>query len=126
MSLEVTGLHELEADLIHAAAEALPAVTAVVKHSSEELRDTWRDTARVTAGRHGKLYPRSITYETRMSAGSILGEVGPDSSKPQGGMGRGFEYGSVHQPPHLDGTKATDAIEPKFLSEIELAAKGLL
>jgi len=41
-------------------------------------------------------------------------------------MGRGFEYGSVNQPPHLDGMHATEATEPAFHHAIDLAVEGLL
>ena len=70
--------------------------------------------ATATAGTHGKHYPKSITAERTLSIGSIGVEVGPDSGMPQGGMGPGFEYGSVNQPPHLDGNKAADVHEPQF------------
>lgn len=129
MSIEIQGLTGLTRDLETAAAEALPAVRAVTIANGQMLRDIWRDNARRTAGKHGKWYPSSITSQGTSSGGGALGavvEVGPDKSRRQGGMGRGFEYGSVHQPPHLDGTKAAEQVEPQFVSEIEQAISGLL
>ena len=123
---EVQGLAGWSADLGKAAVQALPAVRAVTEANGTALRDQWRTNARATAGKHGKWYPSSITDEGKVTPGAVTVEVGPDSSKRQGGMGRGFEYGSVHQPPHLDGNKAAEVIAPKFASEIEIAAAGLL
>lgn len=126
MSIEITGALELAADMGRAAVGAIEAVTQITEATGVELRETWKDNARQTAGKHGRRYPASITSERIPAFGAAVVEIGPDSSKPQGGMGPGFEYGSVNQPPHLDGTKAVEEIEPKYASEIELAIGGLL
>ncbi|HEY9473590.1 MAG TPA: hypothetical protein VIS06_07015, partial [Mycobacteriales bacterium] len=62
--------------------------------------------------------PLSIGYDLVARAATIEATIGPDPSRPQGGMGPGFEFGSVHQPPHLDGKRALDAEEPRFLAEM--------
>lgn len=131
--MEVTGAFELAADMGAAAKEAAVAVAHVTIAVGAELREEWRANARKTSGKHGKWYPSSITSSgvsgggpAEITPAGISVDIGPDKARKQGAMGPGFEYGSVHQPPHLDGTKAVEAIEPKFLSEIELAAKGLL
>lgn len=108
----MSGVEEVEQladDLVEAAVDVGQVVREVIQQGMSDIKDQWRNNARVTAGAHGRLYPNSITYETRLLAGSVVGEVGPDSSKPQGRMGRGFELGSVHQPPHLDGLLAVEA-----------------
>ncbi len=92
----------------------------VVESYAEKLRNQWRDNARSTAGKHGKHYPRSITASsTSAGVGDVSWEVGPESALPQGGMGPGFEYGSVNQPPHLDGARAAEVIEPLFRRAVE-------
>jgi hypothetical protein len=115
-------LSRLLDDLGKVPGDAFQAATASLDESGEELRATWAANAAATAGEHGKHYPKSITAEPKGNPGlgssSIGVEVGPDSSMPQGGMGRGFEFGSANQPPHLDGTRALDVVEPK-------AVKGL-
>lgn len=84
-----------------------------VRDEAEELRDKWRDDARVKAGAHGKHYPASITYSTRtVGPLHVEAEVGPDASKPQGGMS--FEFGSKNQPPHLSGQKAAQGLEDRL------------
>lgn len=44
-------------------------------------------------------YPRSITYEVEAVRAWIEAEIGPEIGRPQGGMGRGVEYGSVNTRP---------------------------
>lgn len=127
MGMEVTGVAELVAAFERAEATALPVIGAVVEAHAESLQMAWRGNARATAGHHGRRYPASITAEKKVSAlGTIGYEVGPEIGKPQGGMGKGFEYGSRNQPPHLDGKRAADAEEPGFMSSVEAAAFGLL
>jgi hypothetical protein len=80
----------------------------------------WAANARETSGTHGKYYPDSIDSETHARLG-IEVEVGPNSAKKQGKMGRGFEFGSVNQPPHLDGARALPAAEQRLERAADLA-----
>jgi hypothetical protein len=98
----------------------------LVKDHAEKLRDDWKSTARSSAKKHGKLYPRAITAEQVGFANGPEWEVGPESALPQGGMGKGFEYGSVNQPPHLDMGQAVTKIEPQFYAAVEKLAGQLL
>jgi hypothetical protein len=126
VSIELIGARELSADLTRAAAAMPKAARKVTEANGEHLRDLWRDNARQTAGHHGRRYPSSITAETVPTFGDAVVEVGPDTSKPQGGMGPGFEYGSVNQEPHLDGKRAADVIEPRYQADLEALAAGIL
>jgi hypothetical protein len=67
-------------------------------------------------------YPRAITSETERSAGMVTMIVGPESAKPQGGMGLGVEYGSVNAPPlpHLN-----PAFDDRVESIIDRAARNM-
>jgi hypothetical protein len=56
----------------------------------------------------------------------ILVETGPDSSMKQGSMGRGFEFGSQNQPPHLDGARALPAAEQRLERAADAAIGFLL
>jgi hypothetical protein len=98
----------------------------VVKEHAQQLRDQWQKNARETARRHGKHYPKSITAEQLPLANEIAWEVGPEVSRKQGSMGRGFEYGSSNQPPHLDGARAAIQQEPKFMKSLDEIIQGLL
>lgn len=110
---------KLEHDFGKVPGKAVATVTAAVVKSGGSLRTVWRSNARATSGVHGIHYPLAITTEMKFGLGSIAAEVGPDPSKKQGGMS--FEFGSVNQPPHLDGQKAADAVTPKFLKAMEAA-----
>lgn len=76
----------------------------VVDDAAGALTQLWRANARDTAGKHGRLYPRTIGYDRD----GLTAEIGPDIRRPQGGMS--FEYGSRNQPPHLDGNRAADDV----------------
>jgi len=89
----------------------------IVLQSSSDLRDGWKANAVATSGAHGKHYPNSI--ESHMLT-PLSAEIAPNPGKPQGGMS--FEFGSRNQPPHLDGERALQVEEPKFVSALELAA----
>jgi hypothetical protein len=125
MDVDASELAGLYAYLDTAEKEAPARTYPVVKQHAQELRDAWQKNARATAGRHGKHYPKSITAEQIPSA-SIEWEVGPEIGRKQGSMGRGFEFGSSNQPPHLDGMQAATVQEPKFLAALDAIAEGLL
>ncbi len=105
---------ELAADLGKAAPKVALALRTVYMESGEAFAEDWASNARETSGEHGKHYPNSITSETQLST-DILVTTGPDSGMKQGSMGRGFELGSVNQPPHLDGLRALPAAEARLL-----------
>lgn len=90
-----------------------------VDDSAAALQRDWRSNARKTARRHGKHYPSSITHDLTMHEGSVSADIGPDRALPQGGMGQGFEYGSVNQPPHMDGAVAFARNAQKFESAVQ-------
>lgn len=128
MDVEIDGsaLLDLVRYLDNAEHQAAEKTYPVVKQHAQELRNQWRDNARDTAKKHGKLYPKTITAEQIPRADAIEWVVGPESALPQGGMGRGFEYGSVNQPPHWDGANAAIAQEPKFLADLDRIVRELL
>ena len=115
---------KLAIDLAHAPEEAEPELRNAVKETARDLRELWRRNARKTARKHGKYYPRAISFD--MYPGRLAAEVGPDAHHPKGQGAMSFEYGSRNQPPHLDGNRALDELEPLFVyratraSEVEL------
>lgn len=98
----------------------------LVKEHAQKLQKLWRSNANDTAGAHGKHYARSITAEQVYSLSDAEWEIGPDRAFKQGSMGRGFEFGGVNQPPHLDGARATTAIEPEFNAAVDALVEKLL
>lgn len=107
---EVFGLAK---DLGAAPAKVARALYTVYAQEGETYAEDWAANARETSGAHGKWYPASIDSETRLSLG-IEVEIGPNSAKKQGVMGRGFEFGSRNQPPHLDGLRALPIAEVRL------------
>jgi hypothetical protein len=109
--------------LLKAAVQAHLEAPGVVKDEAIKFRNDWRDNARQSAGAHGKHYPSSITTE---KVGDSEWEVGPDSALPQGGMGRGFEWGSVNQPPHNDMGQAIVQVPDRLESAVKKWSENLL
>ncbi|MFI6813768.1 hypothetical protein ACIBG7_15210 [Nonomuraea sp. NPDC050328] len=98
----------------------------LVEEYAKKVEKEWRANARKTAGRHGRHYPNSITSEQLYSTSGPEWEIGPDRAKKQGSMGRGFEYGSVKQPPHLDGARAVEKVGPEFNAAVDKLMKDFL
>lgn len=117
---DASELYALSRDLGRIGAKSAPAMVAVFKEAGKDIETTWKRNAKATAGVHGKRYPDSITTDMRLSTNiEIEIEVGPDPSRPQGGMS--FENGSVNQPPHLDGQRAADEAVPRIDRRIDAA-----
>lgn len=122
MSVDTSQLQKLTDDIQQAIAGKKHKIRAVGHEVGRAVRDKWRANASETAGRHGVHYPRAISYDVKGGAEGMEIEVGPDSSRPQGGMGPGFEFGSVHQPAHLDGQRALDASLPNVIAAVAAMA----
>lgn len=114
----MTDLDDLARDLDQAAADLGSKTYDTVRDQAAQLQRTWRANARRTARKHGKHYPSSITNEQVPSTSAAIWQVGPEIGKKQGSMGRGFEYGSANQPPHLDGQRAAIDQEPKLIKAL--------
>lgn len=108
---EIYGLGD---GLAEVGAKTVPAVRQVMSDAGDAFANEWRSNATETSGEHGKHYPASITSELAFSVTSVAVDVGPESARKQGGMGRGFEFGSVNQPPHLDGLRALDGMQARL------------
>lgn len=112
--VDTSQLEALAADLGKVPASVAKDAQRVVSRGALNIKNDWRERATKSAGAHGRHYPLSIGYELRAGLGGPSAEVGPDASKPQGSMGRGFEFGSINQPPHMDFLAATEAEAPRF------------
>jgi len=111
---------DLARDLGKAPVKVAAELYTVYKAEGVAFAADWAANARETSGAHGKYYPDSIDSETRVAFG-IEVEIGPNSAKKQGSMGRGFEFGSVNQPPHLDGARALQTAERRLERAADLA-----
>lgn len=107
------GIADLAADCDHIATGAHSDLRGAVEDGLRVGKGIARANAKRTAGKHGKHYPNSIT--SKMLA-DLVGEYGPDSAYPQGGMS--FEYGSRNQPPHLDLARSADVAGPALAEAV--------
>jgi hypothetical protein len=122
---DASEVYKLAGDLSRIGARTVPALRGVMAAGGTALENDWRDNARATSGDHGKYYPDSIDSELVFDLGGVSVDVGPNSAKKQGGMGKGFEFGSENQPPHLDGVRALSGIEPRAEAMIDAAVGHL-
>lgn len=111
LSGDASEVYRLAADLSKVGPKTVPAAREVMAATGEAFAAEWRNNARETSGQHGKWYPDSIDSELVFDVGGVSVDVGPNKSKKQGAMGRGFEFGSKNQPPHLDGLRALDGMQ---------------
>lgn len=103
---DASEIYKLAADLSAVGAKSIPALRGGMTAAGELVERAWRNNAIVTSGEHGKHYPDSIDSELVFNLSGVSVDIGPNSAKKQGSMGRGFEFGSINQPPHLDGARA--------------------
>jgi hypothetical protein len=110
---DASEVYKLSADLAQVGPRSVTAIRGVMGGIGEAFAREWASNARETSGEHGKHYPDSIDSELVFDITGVSVEVGPNSAKKQGSMGRGFEFGSQNQPPHLDGLRALDGIQAR-------------
>lgn len=112
------GFDALVADMTEIAKKAPIELKGIVRDNIKAGNTIARDFATVSAGRHGKRYPKAFSAEMTQSLFDNVyqGEYGPDVNMPQGGMS--FEFGSRNQKPHLDLAKSADLIGPSFDQEV--------
>lgn len=113
-SVDTSELDALAHDLGEVPGKVAKQAQAVVSRGALNVKNDWQERAKRSAGTHGRHYPYSIGYDLHYGLSGTSAEVGPDSSKKQGSMGRGFEFGSINQPPHMDFLAAAQAEAPRF------------
>jgi hypothetical protein len=112
------GIGDLTNDLIQIPARFYRGGRQVVTAAASDGGRTARRTARWTAGRHAKLYPKAITWDrattySGFGGGEIKAEFGPVMIG-QGLLADYLENGSRNNPPHNDLANAQDLIRPSF------------
>lgn len=103
---DASEIYALAADLTEVGAKSVPTLRGGMAEAGEMVERAWRNNAVQTSGEHGRHYPDSIDSELVFSLTGVSVDIGPNSAMKQGSMGKGFEFGSVNQPPHLDGARA--------------------
>lgn len=110
----------LAAELALAGVRMTVAGTALTTKGALNIKRDWQASA--SGLPHAPAYPASINFDILPTPTAIAAEIGPDKSKRQGALGNLIEYGSVHNPPHLDGARALAAEEPRFYAAAADAA----
>lgn len=123
---DASEVYRLAGDLSAVGAKAVPALRGTMAAVGEAFSQEWSANARETSGQHGKHYPDSIDSELVFNLSGVSVDVGPNSAKKQGGMGRGFEFGSQNQPPHLDGLRALDGMQQRTERMVDATIGHLL
>lgn len=105
MRVELVNVRETAAALRAMGRDVAEPIEDALDRGGQWVTFQARDLLRGQIGTSGHLphYPRSITSETERRAGMVSMIVGPETSKLQGGMGPGVEFGSVNTgpKPHL-------------------------
>ena len=100
-------------------AEKTKVVRSAIQFGAARVKDTWRERARVSSGKHAKLYPYKITYDVSLFAvGGITAEIGP-VAEGQGELGPVLEFGSQQSPPTLDGLRTLTEEAPRIERAID-------
>lgn len=127
MGVTKHGFAELSEDLRKAVENAIPDAKKIVGKGSLNIK---REAQRIIRerSRRGYLphYPRSISYKVTSSGTIVSSEIGPESEKLQGGLGRLIEYGSINNSPIPHLSPALDAEENTFYSYMEELGEKLL
>ncbi len=108
---DASEVYRLAGDLSQIGFRTVPVIRESMTAVGEAFATEWRKNAEETSGTHGKWYPQSIDSGLSFTVTTVTVEAGPNTSKKQGGMGPGFEFGSENQPPHLDGLRALDGMQ---------------
>lgn len=122
---DASDFYALAGDMSQVSAQAIPVLRETMAQAGEALAREWSANARETSGEHGKHYPNSIDSELVFNLGGVSVDVGPNAAKPQGSMGKGFEFGSQNQPPHLDGLRALDGYQIRAERMVDAAIGAL-
>lgn len=119
--IDVIGLNLVVEDLNRFPLRLAVNVRKAVQVTSQKVRDDARN--RIKGHKYLPAYPYAITYDTKVTAEGVEGEIGPDKGKAQGPLGNIVEYGtSKNAPiPHLG--PALDANAEDLVAGVEIAVR---
>lgn len=112
-------LDQLADDLANNVDRLKPEVDQVVERGALNVRrDARRLIREQSTGTYLPHYPRSITYDVDDPVDYAEAEIGPEEGKPQGGMGRGVEFGSARTAPLPHLHPALDLEIPRLVKHL--------
>ena len=93
-------------DLLDTSRKSIPAAREAVREGAKVVETSWQNAARRTHDSHAKFYPESITSELLPGFSTIGAEIGPETHRKQGFLGRILEFGGEKSPAYLLGASA--------------------
>lgn len=124
---DMSDVRRLERHLARSIPRVRRDTRAVVRKGAVNIKNDWRKNARATARKHGRHYPRTVSFDYAAYGPDLfMAVIGPDKDGMQGPLGAILEYGSVKNPPHNDGGRALATELPRFEAQMALIAdRGL-
>jgi hypothetical protein len=124
ITLDVSQLHRLAADIRAHSRKTPSAAVQVVAKGALNIKGDWR---KAWAGMaHAPYLPAAITYDTTVGRTSIEAEIGPDKDRRQGALGSIVEFDTTNNGPNPGGAPALEREEPKYVSAVEQLTQDLL
>lgn len=106
---DTSGLRNLEYRLNKAGLKVMPTVVATVSKSSLDIKNSWRDNAKESSGKHASQYPFTVIYEMNQTPTFVESIISPVGGKgTQAPLKAVLEHGSANNPGHLDGKRALE------------------
>lgn len=121
MAVTVTGLDAVVTDLTQSPVRLAVNLRKAVQVTCTKVRNDARQ--RIKGHRYLPAYPYSITYDTKVTADGVEGEIGPDKSRPQGALGNIVEYGTSKNAPTPHLGPALDANAEDLMAGVEIAIR---
>lgn len=126
MDFDTSDLARLSVDLGKVPGKAMAAVEAVSAKAALNVKNRMAMDAETFVGTHAPYFHRAISYDRKLSIGSVEYEIGPDKQRRQGPLGNIFYFGTSQLPPVLSLLAPLEAEEPDYIKYLALAAAGAL
>lgn len=124
MGVTVTGLQAVNTTLESSEVRLLVNLRKAAQVTATKIKSDAR--SRISGYKYLPLYPYSITYDTTVSPGGIVAEIGPDRALKQGPLGRIIEFGTSKNAPLPHMGPALDANTDDFLRGVGIAVDQAL
>lgn len=109
---DASEFYELATDMSQVSAKSIPALRVGMEAAGEAFVTAWRNDATQIHDGTSRHYPDSIDSELVFDLGGVSVDVGPNTAKKQGFLGRILEFGGERSPAYLTGLHALDRVEP--------------
>lgn len=128
IDFDTSAVRKLSEDLGKASGKVFAAVEAVTAKAALNVKTNMARDAETFAGSHAPHFHRSISYDRKLTIGSVAYEIGPDKSRrgAQGALGNILYFGTSKNSPVLNLTAGLEEEAPNFIAHLAIAAAGVL